>query len=458
MSSEVAIEAIKLSKAYAIFKRPQDRLKQMLWRGRRKYYEEFWALRDVDLTISKGETVGLVGRNGSGKSTFLQLVCGTVAPTGGSLRTDGRIAALLELGAGFNPEFTGRENVYLAASILGLTAEQIDARYRDIVSFAGIGDFIEQPVKLYSSGMYARLAFAVAAHVDADILIIDEILAVGDAAFTQKCMRYIRGFQERGTLLFVSHDMTAVVNLCDRVVWLDGGQVREIGPAKDVCHNYLAALYRENDDLESFRIGGSRQRRADSARPVKDPRRAFLKASDKRNEIEIFDFDPNAPWFGACGAMITDVTLTDPAGARLISLEGGEEVVLKVQCQAGQSVTRPIIGFYIKDRLGQHLFGDNTYLIYRDRPLTVAAGQTFSASFHFQFPYLPSGDFSVDVALASGTQEDHVQHQWINDAMLFRVQSSHVARGLVGIPMLDIAIVVGEAGPADRDRFCKAGG
>ena len=171
----------------------------------------------------------MIGRNGSGKSTFLQLVCGTLTPTVGSVQVKGRIAALLELGAGFNPEFTGRDNVFLSASILGLSQEQITERYDRIEEFAGIGDFIDQPVKVYSSGMYARLAFAVAAHVDADILIIDEILAVGDAAFTQKCMRFIRQFKEHGTILFVSHDASSIVNLCDRCLWLENGSVRQIG-------------------------------------------------------------------------------------------------------------------------------------------------------------------------------------------------------------------------------------
>jgi lipopolysaccharide transport system ATP-binding protein len=438
---DVVIEAEGLGKAYAIFKRPQDRLKQMIFRGRRKYYDDYWALRDVNLTVHRGETVGIIGRNGSGKSTFLQLVCGTLTPSVGRVAVAGRIAALLELGAGFNPEFTGRENVYLAASVLGLTTEEIDARYQTIADFAGIGDFINHPVKLYSSGMYARLAFAVAAHVDADVLIVDEILSVGDAAFNQKCMRFIRAFKERGTLFFVSHDTGQVVNLCDRVVWLDRGELREIGPAKDVCHRYLADLYGSQESAEGFHIGGSR-RRADD-RVVQDQRRELLRESQLRNEIEIFTFDENAagPWFGERGASIVGVELQTPTGAPLPALDGGEEVVLKVNCRAERELHQPIVGFYVKDRLGQNLFGDNTYLTYRLEPVTVAAGGAFAARFHFQMPYLPSGEFAVTVALAEGTQTDHVQHHWIDDALFFKVHASHVVRGLVGIPMLDIAIV-----------------
>ena len=249
MSSEITIACQGVGKAYAIYKKPEDRLKQMIWslisKGKKQYYDIYWALKDVNLEVRRGESIGIIGRNGSGKSTFLQTVCGTLTPTTGSVQIHGRIAALLELGAGFNPEFTGRENVFLAAAILGLTDDQTRERYDAIAQFAGIGDFIDQPVKLYSSGMYARLAFAVAAHVDADILIIDEILSVGDASFTQKCMRFIRQFKEQGTLLFVSHDASSVINLCDRALWLDKGEVRELGPAKNVSHNYLASIMGE---------------------------------------------------------------------------------------------------------------------------------------------------------------------------------------------------------------------
>jgi len=187
---------------------------------------EFLALNDVSFEVSRGETVGIIGRNGAGKSTLLQIVCGTLKPTSGFIETHGRIAAMLELGAGFNPEFSGRENIFLNGYIVGLTRQQIEARYDAICGFADIGEFIEQPIKTYSAGMAVRLAFAVMAHVDAQILVIDEALAVGDARFVQKCMRFLREFKERGTLLFVSHDTIAVSSLCDRAIWLDAGRVK----------------------------------------------------------------------------------------------------------------------------------------------------------------------------------------------------------------------------------------
>ncbi len=203
-SDQVAIQISKLSKCYEIYDAPRDRLKQFILpvlqrktgRSPKRYFREFWALRDVSFDVMKGETIGVIGRNGCGKSTLLQMICGTLSPTEGSIRTQGRIAALLELGSGFNPEFTGRENVYLNAAVLGLTRSEIEARFDAITAFAEIGEFIEQPVKTYSSGMMVRLAFAVIAHVDADILIVDEALAVGDAFFTQKCMRFLRQFMK----------------------------------------------------------------------------------------------------------------------------------------------------------------------------------------------------------------------------------------------------------------------
>ena len=436
----MTISCQNVGKAYAIYKRPEDRLKQMLWSlflpsKQKQYYDTYWALHDVSLEVRRGESVAIIGRNGSGKSTFLQTICGTLAPTTGSVRIAGRVAALLELGAGFNPEFTGRENVFLSAAILGLTEEETRDRYDAIANFAGIGDFINQPVKFYSSGMYARLAFAVAAHVDADVLIIDEILAVGDASFVQKCMKFIREFKERGTLLFVSHDSSSIVNLCDRALWLDKGAVRELGPAKDVCHNYLASILGEQEDPSRFHIGGQAQARAVT---VVDSRKEILEDLNLKNTADVFEFDQNAKWFGERKATILNAYLTDKEGNSLNVLEGGEVVILRISARAEQDLDMPIIGFYVKDKLGQHLFGDNTYLSYRNTPIRFNAGEHATANFEFQLPYLPPGDFSITVALATGTQSDHQQQHWLEDCIFFHVSTSHVRHGLIGIPMLGI--------------------
>jgi ABC-type polysaccharide/polyol phosphate transport system ATPase subunit len=239
---------------YRIYERPQDRLKQMLlWRFGRTYGREFWALRDVSFDVERGETVGIIGRNGSGKSTLLQLIAGTLAPTTGDVQVQGRIAALLELGSGFNPEFTGRENVFMNGAILGLTQDEIEHLYETIVAFADIGDFIDQPIKVYSSGMVVRLAFAVQAHIQPDILIVDEALSVGDAYFQHKCMRHIKRLVDDGTtLLFVSHSSETVKRLCRRGIWLDSGEMRYLGAAGVAVERYLAFLRMNEEPGLSF--------------------------------------------------------------------------------------------------------------------------------------------------------------------------------------------------------------
>jgi len=246
MSSSIAIQAQHLGKNFQIYNRPIDRLKQMLVRNRRRYYRDFAALHDVSFELQKGEVLGLVGRNGAGKSTLLQLICGTLTPSVGQVSVHGRIAALLELGAGFNPDFSGRENIYLNASILGLSKEEIDARYDSIVDFSGIGDFIQQPVKTYSSGMYVRLAFSIATSVDPDILVIDEALSVGDGAFARKSFDRIMRLRDAGaTILFCSHSLYQVEALCTRAIWLDKGVVQQIGPPPAVVAAYQTFLDRD---------------------------------------------------------------------------------------------------------------------------------------------------------------------------------------------------------------------
>lgn len=448
----VAIRVQHLRKGYQIYDTPRDRLKQFLWprfqrllgRKTRQFFREFLALKDISFEVRKGETVGIVGRNGSGKSTLLQIICGTLHPNSGNVQVRGRVAALLELGSGFNPEFTGRENVYMNARILGLTHEQTSTRFSDIESFADIGDFIDQPVKTYSSGMTVRLAFAVIAHVDADILVIDEALAVGDAFFTQKCMRFLRNFMKTGTILFVSHDTATVKGLCSRAIWLEKGELLQEGAPKEVCDLYLEAFYEaQQGGRTTTRL---REVKAiDQERPWKDQRLEFINASNLRNDLRVFDFDPDAASFGKGGARIDSVEFSDRNGAPLAWVVGGEQITLRIAVTVAESLDAPIVGFFIKDRLGQTLFGDNTYLTFRNQSISCAAGAELRAGFTFTMPTLPPGEYSVNVAVANGTQENHIQHHWIHDAMFFRSESSSVVRGLVGIPMQHIELDVVEA-------------
>jgi len=450
MSFEIAIQVENISKCYQIYEQPRDRLKQSIYPRLqklsgaqvKKYYREFWALKNISLEIKKGETVGIIGQNGSGKSTLLQLICGTLTPTSGTIKTNGRIAALLELGSGFNPDFTGRENIFMNAAVLGLSREETEASFDNIVAFADIGNFIEQPVKTYSSGMTVRLAFAVIAHVNADILVIDEALAVGDAFFTQKCMRFLREFMKTGTVLFVSHDTAAVVNLCNKATLLERGSMVAEGHPKDIAEQYLAKLYATSQDIQ-----GIRKPKQPETKPIiaeyRDMRQALINSSTLRNDIEVFKFKPEEQaGFGSGGTFITSVHLLADDKAPLSWVVGGEDVSLEIRCATQQNLTQPIIGFQFKDRLGQVIFADNTFIAYQFSAPQAAAGEEIVASFDFRLPILPPGDYSITVAIADGSQDSHVQHHWIHEALVLRVHASAVCAGLIGVPMKKINLTI----------------
>ncbi len=434
---ETIIRVRGLGKCYQLYDRPFHRLLQSLIGAGRRFYREFWALRDVEFEVRRGETLGIIGRNGAGKSTLLQIIAGTLPATEGTVEIGGRVAALLELGSGFNPEFTGRENVYLNASILGLSRAQVEARMADILAFADIGEFVDQPVRSYSTGMVMRLAFAVMVHVDADVLIIDEALAVGDAFFMQKCMRWLRDFKQRGTLLFVSHDGGMVTGLCDRAIWLERGRVQQQGAAKDVMYAYVEALHRDQHGsvrkTPSARYCGPKPRRV-------DPRRELIDRSTLRNDIELLPFSPDAKGFGELRVRVTDVVMLDGKGAVLAWIIGGEQVALEITGVAEEHIDSLIVGFYVRDRLGQILFGDNTYLTYYEDGFAVEAGQAFRASFSFEMPRLQSGDYFVTTGIAEGTQQHHSVQQWLHEALCFRSNGCGVPAGLVGLPMQEIRL------------------
>lgn len=450
MCSKPVLEVNGVSKRYDIYPQPVDRLKQMLWRGRKQFYQEFWALKDISFSLTSGQTLGVIGANGSGKSTLLQLVVGVLAPTQGSVFQQGRIGSLLELGSGFNPEFSGEENIRLNASLLGLSNQEIENKFHQIVEFADIGEFIKRPVKLYSSGMYVRLAFAVMVHLDADILVIDEALAVGDALFVQKCMRFLRDFKKRGAMLFVSHDISAVTSLCDQVLWLNRGEVEMLGEPKLVTDSYLAYTFEnQQGKSESARKSlnckgednGSTLKRNYST-TKKDQRLNYINYSPYRNDIQLFDFDPDADSFGKAGITIVDTILLDQSKHPLAWVVGGEEVQLIIQAQANQPIEGAIFGFYLKDKLGQNLFGDTTAITTYEPLIRADEGQVIEAKFKFVMPLLAPGDYSICVAVAEGTLAQHVQHHWVYDAIILKVHSSSVRFGLVGIPMEEVQVEV----------------
>jgi len=445
-TDNIAIRVTNLSKCYQIYDTPRDRLKQFVVPRIRRllglpyapYYREFWALKDISFEVKRGETVGIIGRNGSGKSTLLQIICGTLTPTGGTVQTNGRIAALLELGSGFNPEFTGRENVHLNAAVLGLTKEEVDARFDKIAAFADIGQFMEQPVKMYSSGMYVKLAFAVIAHVDADILVIDEALAVGDAVFIQKCMRFIRAFQERGTLLFVSHDTSAVQNLCKSAIWLGNGQLKQMGTSKDVAEAYLQytmqEVYGDQVRLASIDVN-NKSNQINESSPI------FNSTIDKGTSVTYFtQLDESKGW--ASGkARILSIRLLNNDGQDMPMLHGGESIIMEIIAAAGESMYSPIVGWFVKDRLGQSLFGEHTFN-YVNPPLHVNAGEKIKAIFKFTMPLLPNGTYAVTVSIAEGDPASNTQHHWLHDALIVNVASDKLRYGLVGIPFSAVSLNV----------------
>ncbi len=437
------VTAHNVSKGYTLYARSSQRLMHLFmpW----KTYPQFDALKNVSFEVRRGETVGIIGQNGAGKSTLLQVVTGTIPPSSGDIAVHGRVAALLELGAGFEPDFTGRENILLNGTVLGLSERAVRARMDDIIAFSELGEFIDRPVRTYSSGMFMRLAFSVAAHVDADLLIIDEALSVGDARFTQKCMRYLKEFKKSGSILFVSHDIGAVTGLCDRALWLDHGTLRAEGDAIRVCEQYVSSLFDGPTELPS-----------NEPKDTPPSEQARIATSDQQ-DIILFEnsappaesqpgttscsaFNAEAESFGNGGAQIIDAGLYDPSeNTRLTQVRDGQIVALDISVETTESVRKPIFGFYIKDRLGQLLLGENTY--WDDVSQTpLSSGERVTARFQFKWPALAKGSYSLTVAIADGTMADHDQRHWLHDAVIFDVLSSANRHGLVGLDMQRIAI------------------
>jgi lipopolysaccharide transport system ATP-binding protein len=430
MSSDLAVHIDHARKCYRLFESPSDRVKRWiipplqrcLGQAPREYGQEFVALDDVYMEIKKGETVGVLGRNGSGKSTLLQLISGTLTPTSGSVSVNGRVAALLELGAGFHPDFTGRENIYLNGALFGLAHGEIEERMEDIIRFADIGPYIDQPVRTYSSGMYVRLAFAVIAHVNADILLIDEALAVGDAFFVQKCMRFLRRFMDRGTLLFVSHDSAAILSLCRKAVLLEQGRIVCTGEAREVCDHYLHRTCERGQNRAEIEARTAFPAPGGNDQPV-------LAHRDKRKD------------FGDRKAFIENIALYDAEGRRVRTVTKRERLVLQICCQTSVRLDSPIIGFIVRDRFGQALFGNNTSCLSNGQmPACIEPKTRFVAELEFAMPMLQQGEYCISVALAEGTQQQHVQHHWIHDAIVFESVPSEVCFGSVGVEVLHMAI------------------
>lgn len=430
MSSETAIHVEGVHKVFPIYDKPHHRLLELLDpREGLRWRREFHALRGIDLEIGKGQTVGIVGRNGSGKSTLLQIICGTLTPSEGTVRVNGRIAALLELGAGFNPDFTGRENVYLNATILGLGREEIDARLDDILAFADIGGFIDQPVKNYSSGMYVRLAFAVAINATPEILVVDEALSVGDEAFQRKCFARIEQIREAGaTVLFVSHSAGTVVDLCDHAVLLDQGEVLTQGAPRRVVAQYQKLIYAPMERQPAIRDA---IRHGDDTIDSDGMEHLARVDSDECEEMQQAWFDPelrptSTVSYASRGARIEDARLLDASGRRVNVLVHGEEYTYTYRVSVERSLARMRCGMMIRTITGVEIGGHAT-----DRDSShmalVPAGAIVEASFRFRCLLNPGVYFLNAGCLASdGDAEDYVDRHI--DLVMFRVQPAEALR------------------------------
>ncbi len=399
------VEFRDVSKSYPIYATPSARLKELACLNRVSFHRDFWALRDISFEIHQGETFCVVGENGSGKSTLLQMVAGILHPSQGEITVRGRVAALLELGSGFNPEFTGRDNVYVNAAILGLSRKEIDAKFGEIEAFAEIGDFIDQPVKTYSSGMAVRLAFSVAIHVDPEILLVDEALAVGDIYFIQRCMRKVHELRQKGvTILFVSHSMGEVKSIGDRALWLEGGRIRDIGSTNRVIHQYLAAMF-EKDTAYLTTMHRNQQRLAHG--PVKAP--------------EVVETIPNIDHrFGDSRAEIIGIAILDLAGQNVHLLEPLSPIVVRISVRAHEDITLPIVGFIMRNHMGLDFAGTNTAREGFDLP-PMAAGDIFTVDFHLQLPELYPSSFSFSPAIADGTLHAYTTCDWIDNAIVLQM-------------------------------------
>jgi lipopolysaccharide transport system ATP-binding protein len=429
MNEDIAISLKNVSKCFQRYARPVYKLKEILLPGKSKT-SQFWALQNVDLEIEKGQTVGIVGRNGSGKSTLLQIIAGTLTPTTGEVVVRGRVSALLELGSGFNPEFTGIQNVFFNARLLGLTQQEIEDKFDAIAAFADIGDFIEQPVKTYSSGMFVRLAFAVAVNVEPEILIVDEALAVGDIVFQHRCMRRMRSMMDSGvTTLFVSHDSGAIKTLCNSALMIDAGKIYASGTPNNVIIKYMKLVTEtelglvtpevdvDTNDKQAV-VGAScslSNQKAQSSCSLSNQKPQYNRKSELTSVIKL-----EQTRRGNRKALIEDVKLFNQCGeeAEQSPIFGfNEQVKLIVQVQVYQELQGCILGFFVCDKNGNELIGSNT--IEENQPIgKLAAGTNLQIEFTFKLPLRPS---SYSLTVAGAENYTAMTFDWIDNAIVFQV-------------------------------------
>ncbi|MEM9807528.1 MAG: ABC transporter ATP-binding protein [Cyanobacteria bacterium P01_D01_bin.56] len=441
MTDDSAIYLNNVSKVFKRYHRPADRLKEILLPGKQRA-EEFWALQDINLEIQKGETVGILGRNGSGKSTLLQIIAGTLQPTTGTVQVHGRVSALLELGSGFNPEFTGRQNVFFNGRILGLSQEEIEERFDKISAFADIGEFIDQPVKTYSSGMFVRLAFAVAINVNPDVLVIDEALAVGDGVFVHRCIQKIRDFQSvGGTILFVSHDTGSIARLCSHAIWLDQSRMRDRGSPSDVTRCYQAWIYEEinakNRTDKVIESTDQPEQKPDLSAHVKSPKPGTFKQNPYSNQHYV-NF-PKVERFGSGRAEIIAFHALKPGETEeLVQVSPKDEILLVTKVLAHDHIEQPFVGVSLFDPIRTSISGVNTYQ-YKYDISSLSSGQILTVQFAIRWPEIYGGGYVLEPAVADGSQENHEMLDWIQCLYPIESSSDGITFGIFKFPSVRIS-------------------
>lgn len=418
---ENSIVVDHVSKTYKLYDRQLDRMKEMV--TRKECHSSFKALDNISFTIKKGESLGIVGKNGSGKSTLLKIITGVLYPSEGNVKVNGRVSALLELGAGFNNEYTGLENIYLQGTLSGISESDMEKKVKDIIDFADIGEHINQPVKTYSSGMFVRLAFAVAISVEPDILIVDEALAVGDIRFQRKCFRKIEEFKKDRTFIFVSHDLNTIEKFCERVIWINEGKMIREGEPKEVTKEFRAFMIEAkfNERLISKEI------------------------KDKVLDYKGMEFDPILPDVEVMGdnkLEIIGTMILDERGEKATSLNADSECSMLFKIKCYESMKEVIVGFTVKDRLGHIVFQTNSFII--NKELEFEIGKEYIIKFDFTMPKLVDGYYSISPAVATGTMAYHEQHCWLFDVMIIQVLNKQniTLEGFVYVD--DVKIEVGE--------------
>ncbi|MEA5600745.1 ABC transporter ATP-binding protein [Nostoc sp. UHCC 0252] len=420
MGEEIAISLKNVSKCYKRYHHPVERLREILLPNK-SYGQEFWALQNINLEIPKGQTSGIIGRNGSGKSTLLQIIAGTLMPTTGQVQVQGRISALLELGSGFNPEFTGRQNVFFNGRLLGLSQQAIEDKFDDIIGFADIGDFIDEPVKTYSSGMFVRLAFAVAVNVEPEILIVDEALSVGDGVFVHRCMAKIKDFQDAGgTILFVSHDLGSVSRLCSEAIWINDGQIVEQGKPIDISKSYQAWMYDKiNERLKKDSDYGinvqSDKETLPNVEVILDVSSDNKSATNNKinpftsNEYLAFH---NTKRFGTGRCEIISLEVLNEQGEKTGFVMPDEWLILQTKIISYDDILSPIVGMTIFDRLRVSVTAWNTTQCKYQLP-KIKKNQLISVNFKIKWPHIKSDNYSLEPAIADGNQDSHEMMDWL---------------------------------------------